>query len=362
MKNIINKENMNDLECMLARKYEQKYAYFTGNGTTALYLIFKALNIQNKEVIFPNITCMAPVNSAIYAGYNVKFCDVNSNDFTINIDSLKRQIEKGNVGIVVATHIYGNMCDMKSIYELCKSKAVMVIEDAAQTVEVTKYNDYAITSFGHTKLFETSKGGGVIFYNNSSYKEYFDYYSRNLKNESNSEEFKIYTDKYYNIIKNFTEQQCFKKIKELQINSKEMFLRHFKENKELYEVIKNKDNIVKGRLERERLYKDNLLKENFIFYRNRIKDNPLWRLTLLVENIERNLFVELVRKNNIDISTWYPCLHNFYNNQSDEELKNSIYVSENLVNFWVTEKYEIDKIINDISKINDIVRGMTINE
>ncbi|KHD15801.1 DegT/DnrJ/EryC1/StrS family aminotransferase [Clostridium butyricum] len=346
---------MNYLEKFLAIEYKKNNAYFTGNGTTALYLIFKSLNMQRKKILFPNITCMAPVNAAIYAGYDVEFCDVNINDFTIDVTSMIKMIKKKNIGVVVPTHIYGNICDMKKIYEFCRNEKIIIIEDAAQNSEISIYNDFAITSFGHTKLCETSRGGGVIFFKDKSYYRKFDYYSRELKSKSNSEDFEVYTEKYYKIVKNFKGRDFYYKMKKLQLESKDIFLRHFKENKEVYESVRRKNIIINERKKRINLYYEKLNENFFVFYNN---ENSLWRLSLLVKNIDRDNFVKKVRENNVDISTWYPCLNRFYNNQSDEDVKNSLYVSDYIVNFWVTEKYTIEKIENDIQIINAVLKKL----
>lgn len=43
---------MTDLEKKYDENLNVKYGVFTGNGTTAMYLVFKALNLQDKKVIF----------------------------------------------------------------------------------------------------------------------------------------------------------------------------------------------------------------------------------------------------------------------------------------------------------------------
>lgn len=347
---------MNELETILSKVYNKEYVYFTGNATTGLYLIFKSLNMVGKKIVFPNITCMAPVNAAIYAGYEVLFCDVNRDDFTMNINSLRELINKENIGIVVPTHIYGHICDMKEIYELCNKNNVVVVEDSAQAVEISSYNDFAVTSFGHTKIYETNIGGGAIFYKENNIAEKFDYLAKDLKSVSNNNEFVLYTAEYYKITKNLAGNEYYTEMKKLQVNSKDLFLRHFKENEELKYVLEDRNSIIEKRKRRFELYKENLDNHNFIFLDKTLENiNPLWRLTLLTQNINRDKFVDEVRKNNVDISTWYPCLHKFYSKQEDKDLENSIYISNNIVNFWVTEKYSQTKILGDIEKINLIL-------
>ena len=351
---------MNDLEKRISKEYKTKYAYFTGNATTALYLLFKSLNMQNKKILFPDITCMTPVNAAVYAGYEPVFCDVNRHDFTMNIQSLKDIIINENVGIVVPTHIYGHMCNMKEIYKVCKNNHVIVVEDCAQTVNISQYNDYAVTSFGHTKIFETQVGGGVLFYKEQQLKDKLNQYLNGLNNINDKSLSENYSREYYRIVKTLSGQKYYDEMRKLQYNSHDVFLGHFKENNELFEILDNKKNIIKDRNKRAELYLNNLDKDYFEIPNITIDEEyPLWRMTVLVKNIDRDRFVEEVRKNNIDISTWYPQLHKFYCKQDDDKFKNSLYISKNLINLWIVQQYSLEKIKNDIYIINKIAKNMS---
>lgn len=348
---------MNALENKLCNIYNSKYAYFTGNATTGLYLILKSLDLKNRKVLFPDITCMAPVNAAVYAGYIPLFCDVNLSDYTMNVKSLNKILEEENIGIVVPTHIYGHICDTKEIYSICKKKNIIVIEDAAQTIGISEYSDFAITSFGHTKIIESEIGGGAIFYKDIEFKDKFEKYAKGLKSINDKELSSNYAKEYYRIAKTLKGDQYYNEMKELQYNSKEVFLGHFNHNLELSNILDNKNYILKLRYERALIYFKKLDKEFFELPKINIeKENPLWRITVNVKNINRDEFVNEVRKNDIDISTWYPNLHNFYSSQDDKIFKNSIYLSKSLVNLWVTEKYSLEKIKHDIDIINKIAR------
>ena len=59
---------MTELECVIRDKFHKRYAVFTGNGTTAMYLAFQALGMQEKKVLYPAISCTNPVNAARRVG------------------------------------------------------------------------------------------------------------------------------------------------------------------------------------------------------------------------------------------------------------------------------------------------------
>lgn len=42
-----------------------------------------------EKVLYPAITCMAPVNAALYVGYDVVFCDVNFRNYIMDVDAFK---------------------------------------------------------------------------------------------------------------------------------------------------------------------------------------------------------------------------------------------------------------------------------
>mgnify|MGYP003707616075 CR=1 FL=1 len=87
------------------------------------------------------------------------------------------------------------------------------------------------------------------------------------------------------------------------------------------------------------------------------KGSICWRYTFLYSG-NRNLFFEKVRKENIDISSWYPALYKMYSNQKSTFFKNSNILDRQIVNLWVSPEYSIKKIINNIKKINKILNQL----
>ena len=114
---------MNKLENKISRLLNRKYCLVTGSGTTSMYLIF--LSAKKKGiVVFPSITCINAVNAAVFAGMTPLFCDVNLSDFTMNINSLIKILNKHHkkVEMVVPTHVFGHTCDINRIIETAKKK------------------------------------------------------------------------------------------------------------------------------------------------------------------------------------------------------------------------------------------------
>ncbi|SHI41105.1 dTDP-4-amino-4,6-dideoxygalactose transaminase [Clostridium cavendishii DSM 21758] len=340
----------------MSNLFNKKYCCFTGSGTTAIYLILKALNLQNKKIVYPTITCMAPVNAAVYAGYEPIFCDVSLNNYTMDLNSLKNILDEYDVGVVVPTHVYGHKCNMKEISKVAHEKGCFVLEDAAQTISLSEFSDASIMSFGHTKILETEQGGGAIFtdderlYGNLKIEKAL----IKIKPKNINELFDTYREKYYYIMKNKQEGfNNYKEIYNLQINSKDTFIYDADENNEILEKVKDIDVIIKERNKRGKLYEKYL--DNSLVDKAQGMYDVLWRYSFLYKG-NREKLLEKVREKNIDISSWYPALYHFYLGEKKQEFLNSKIVEEKIVNLWVNVNRAEEKIKQDIQIINEIMR------
>lgn len=346
---------MNDFEKNLANYYGKKNCVYTGNGTTAMYIAFKALNRQDKKVLFPAISCTNPVNAAYYAGYEVDFCDVNLKNFTMNIDMFRELLEEKDYGIVVPTHIYGNKCDMDSIHELCRNRDIVIMEDAAQTYEVSKA-DISIISFGHTKMFETPDGGGIVLVEDDELARRMEEIRDGIKDKDVNYErqFDEYRNRYYAIIKsNDSDALKNKNMRRLQKESKDIFVFDNKNSKrnetQIIDALQNKKEVLVERKRKKELY-DELLDSEYV--RKAFNSDYLWRYSFLYSGDRESLLSE-VRKQGIDISSWYPSLSEIY---KDEVLPNALVVQNQVVNLWVSKEHSIEQIKKEIEVINEILR------
>ena len=68
-----------------------KYCLGVANGTDALEIALERFDIpKNSEVIVPNFTFLSPAEAVVRGGYKLVLADINLNDFTISIESLKK--------------------------------------------------------------------------------------------------------------------------------------------------------------------------------------------------------------------------------------------------------------------------------
>ncbi|KGK86060.1 aminotransferase class V-fold PLP-dependent enzyme [Clostridium sp. HMP27] len=346
---------MNYLEKRLAEYFKKRFCCFTGSGTTAIYLILKALNLQQKKILYPSISCMVPVNAALYAGYDVVFCDVSLKDYTMDLNAFENTINKYDIGIVVPTHIYGHICDMKKISRIAHEKGIFILEDAAQTVSLSNDSDASIMSFGHTKILETENGGGAIFTDNENLynklKEEKDLLPKKPRNLGGL--FDEYRKNYYSIMNNENKSvNKYKEIYNLQLNSKDAFIYDMDNNEEVIEQLANIEEIKRERNKRANLYGRYLHKS--LIHKAKCTYEILWRYSFLYKG-DREQLLYKIREKGIDVSSWYPALYKFYSQQEEKEFSNSQIVEKQIVNLWVNEKYSQEKILHDIQSINFIM-------
>ena len=108
-------DEVNKFEKNISKFVNTKYCIPCANGSDALYLALKSLNLKkDDEVIVPAMTYVATASAVINAGYKLRLADVNINDGSIDQDDVLKKINKKTKAIMVV-HIYGMPTDMKVI-------------------------------------------------------------------------------------------------------------------------------------------------------------------------------------------------------------------------------------------------------
>ncbi len=144
------------------------------NGHLALENAIAALNLpKGGEVITTPFTFASTIHAIALNGLIPVFCDVNSDDYTIDVGRIPELITDRTVAIV-PVHVYGNMCDVESIEAIAGANHLKVVYDAAHAFAVTYKNkssacfgDMSMFSFHATKVFNTIEGGAVCYANSN---------------------------------------------------------------------------------------------------------------------------------------------------------------------------------------------------
>ncbi|AUJ68905.1 DegT/DnrJ/EryC1/StrS family aminotransferase [Pseudoalteromonas sp. NC201] len=159
------------------REFEKEFAAWTGaeyaialgNGTLALDIALKALNVgEGDEVITTPRTFLASASSIVTAGAAPVFADVDLNSQAITAESIKAVLTPQTKAVIVV-HLAGMPAEMDAIMALSKEHGFYVIEDCAQA-HGAKYKGRSVGSIGHIgawsfcqdKIMTTGGEGGMV--------------------------------------------------------------------------------------------------------------------------------------------------------------------------------------------------------
>lgn len=156
-----------ELEARIKDFLGVKHFFFVSNGTIALQIAIKAANLK-REVITTPFSYVATTSSLVWEGCKPIFADIKAGYCTINPTSIRENLTDQSEGIL-ATHVYGNPCDVEAIEAIGQQHNLKVIYDAAHAFgvryknkSVLEFGDISALSFHATKLFHTIEGGGIV--------------------------------------------------------------------------------------------------------------------------------------------------------------------------------------------------------
>lgn len=157
-----------------SRYLGNKYSVAVSNGSVALEIALKALNLKkNAHVIVTPRSFIISASCVINLGFKPIFADVNSNG-NLSIEGIKKSYTK-QVKAIILVHLNGLSCDMDPIINFAKKHKIKIIEDCSQAhgavyknKPVGSYGDISTWSFCQDKIMSTGGEGGMISTNNKS--------------------------------------------------------------------------------------------------------------------------------------------------------------------------------------------------
>lgn len=136
------------------------------NGHMALELLLQSLQLKG-EVITTPFTFISTTHAIVRNGLKPVFCDINPEDYTIDVTKLESLITK-DTSAIVPVHVYGNICNIEEIEKIANKYNLKVVYDAAHAFgtlykgkSVAEFGDASMFSFHSTKAFNTIEGGAV---------------------------------------------------------------------------------------------------------------------------------------------------------------------------------------------------------
>lgn len=156
-----------ELEGKLKERTGSPHVFFLNNGTIALQIAIKALDLSG-EIITTPFSYVATTSSIVWENCKPVFVDIDADTLTIDPAKIEAAITSQTTGII-ATHVYGNPCDVEAIQAIADRHKLSVVYDAAHAFDVVykgkplvQYGDVSTLSFHATKLFHTTEGGAVL--------------------------------------------------------------------------------------------------------------------------------------------------------------------------------------------------------
>ena len=155
-----------------------KFAIGVANGTDALEIALRALNIgPGDEVITVSHTAVATVSAILATGATPILVDIETDFYTLDPDKLLCNFTK-KTKAVIAVHLYGQSCDLEKICNFCKNKNIKLIEDVSQAhgsnyfnSKLGSYGDISCFSCYPTKNLGALGDAGIITTNILEYSE-----------------------------------------------------------------------------------------------------------------------------------------------------------------------------------------------
>jgi len=186
------------------KEFEENFASYckarncigVGNGTDALYIIFRVLGIgEGDEVITAANTFIATAEAITRAGARVVFCDIDPKSFNINTQLIEEKITSRTKAIA-PVHLFGRPAYMNEINKIAKKYNLLVIEDACQAHGAI-YNGKIVGTLSDASAFSFYPGknlgaygdGGAIVTNNDELAEKIRMFANHGRKEKYNHEF-----------------------------------------------------------------------------------------------------------------------------------------------------------------------------
>lgn len=146
---------------------EQAKILLMNNGTVPLQIALKCL-AKGGEVITTPFSYVATTSTIVWEGCTPIFVDIHPEYLTIDETKIEAAITQKTT-CILATHVFGNPCNVEEIERIAMKHNLKVIYDGAHAFGVNykgksifEYGDVTTCSFHATKLFHTGEGGAIF--------------------------------------------------------------------------------------------------------------------------------------------------------------------------------------------------------
>lgn len=153
--------------------FEERYGFkkclLTTSGTDALEMCAMLCDLKpGDEVIVPSYTFVSTALAFLREGAKVVFADSGAGNPNITLENIKSLVTE-KTKVIAVVHYAGVACDMDAIMKFANEKGLLVVEDAAHSVD-SYYKDKPLGGIGHlgafsfheTKNISSGEGGMLV--------------------------------------------------------------------------------------------------------------------------------------------------------------------------------------------------------
>lgn len=153
--------------------FEERYGFkkclLTTSGTDALEMCAMLCDLKSgDEVIVPSYTFVSSAIAFLREGAKVVFADSGAANPNITVETIRPLINECTK-VIVVVHYAGVACDMDAIMELAEEHHLLVVEDAAHSID-SFYKGRPLGGIGHlgafsfheTKNINCGEGGMLV--------------------------------------------------------------------------------------------------------------------------------------------------------------------------------------------------------
>jgi dTDP-4-amino-4,6-dideoxygalactose transaminase len=148
---------VNEFEAEFASRYGVEHCRAVTSGTAACHTTVVALNPEpGDEIITTPVTDMGAITPILYQGAIPAFADVDPVTLNVTPETVEARITP-RTRAIMATHLFGNPCDIEGIVAVGERHGIPVIEDCAQAFLAT-VNGQLVGRFGAVAAFSLQQG------------------------------------------------------------------------------------------------------------------------------------------------------------------------------------------------------------
>ncbi len=157
-----------EMEALLAKRMQTKYAQLTSSGTAALTVAMASCGVgAGDEVILPVFTFVASFEAVIALGAVPVLVDIDDT-LTLDPEAVRKAITN-KTRVVMPVHMCGSMADLGALERICEEHQLILLEDACQAIggsyngkPLGSIGDVGCFSFDYVKTVTCGEGGGLI--------------------------------------------------------------------------------------------------------------------------------------------------------------------------------------------------------